>query len=94
MDEIEQLEARLRALDEEIARVRHELIWRKREVRPGYDPAGLPETEARYRQLSAEFTETWERWRAANEAADALEREGPAPAPPGPPDEAGTAEER
>ncbi|GIW06505.1 MAG: hypothetical protein KatS3mg060_1310 [Dehalococcoidia bacterium] len=73
MDEIERLEARLRALDEEIARVRHELIWRKREVRPGYEPVGLPETEARYQRLSAEFTETWERWRAANELADASE---------------------
>jgi hypothetical protein len=94
MDEIEQLEAKLRALDEEIARVRHELIWRKREVRPGYDPAGLPETEARYRQLSAEFTETWERWRAANEAADALEGASSAHANDRTPPETGSAEER
>ncbi|MFN8535381.1 MAG: hypothetical protein U0556_17725 [Dehalococcoidia bacterium] len=70
MDEIDRLEARLRTLDEEIARARHELIWRKRDVRPGYDPVGLPEIEARYQQLSAEFTETWEQWRAANEAGD------------------------
>ncbi|MCS6800770.1 MAG: hypothetical protein RMM58_09465 [Chloroflexota bacterium] len=82
MDEIERLEARLRALDEEIARLRHELIWRKREVRPGYEPAGIPEAEARYLQLSAEFTETWERWRAANEAADAAWSEQSAFSPP------------
>jgi hypothetical protein len=76
MDEIERLEGRLRALDEEIARVRHELIWRKREVRPGYEPVGLPELETRYQRLSMEFTTTWERWRAANEAADAREGGG------------------
>ena len=73
MDEIEWLEQRLRALDEEIARVRHELIWRKREVRPGYEPVGLPELERRYQNLSAEFTATWERWRFANEVADAAD---------------------
>jgi hypothetical protein len=74
MPTIDELEARLRDLDEEIARVRHELIWRKREVRPGYSPVGLAEVEARYEALSLEFTQTWEEWRAANAAEDVAMR--------------------
>jgi hypothetical protein len=60
--EHQRLEDRLRALDEEVARVRHELIWRKREVRPGYAPIGLSELEQRFLELSDEFTDTWRRW--------------------------------
>ncbi|MCL6647612.1 MAG: hypothetical protein K6U89_04700 [Chloroflexi bacterium] len=85
MDEIEQLEQRLRALDEQIARLRHELIWRKRGVRPGYEPIGLEELEARYLALSDEFTATWKRWQAANAVNDAAEAGRPPTADPGSP---------
>ncbi len=72
-DEIELLERELRLLDEKIAKVRHELIWRKREVRPGFAAEGVDELEARYLTLSEEFTTLWQRWSKANAVADAIE---------------------
>ena len=63
---VESLEHRLRELDEIIARMRHELIWRKREIRPGYEPVGVEALEQKYRDLSDEFTNTWRQWNELN----------------------------
>lgn len=64
------LEERLRSLDEIIARKRHELVWRKREVRPGYEPIGIAELEQQYLELSNEFTQTWQQWNHLNRELD------------------------
>lgn len=64
--EIDRLERELHELDEKIARLRQEIVWRKREIRPGYEPIGLVELDQQFLELSDRFTETWRRWSKAN----------------------------
>ncbi|MCS7002333.1 MAG: hypothetical protein NZ518_05725 [Dehalococcoidia bacterium] len=68
---IDRLETELRALDERIAKARHDLIWAKRSVPPGEpEPPEVQTMEAEYLALSEAFTRTWEEWRTAHRAAE------------------------
>jgi hypothetical protein len=65
-EEIDRLERELHELDEQIAKLRQEIVWRKREIRPGYEPIGIAELDQQFLELSDKFTETWRRWSKAH----------------------------